>query len=503
MKAGILLRVSTEDQAQEDRHSIPAQDREIRAFCAREGYEVVAEYRAEGFSANKLILADLPALEAAVIDAEAGRFDALVIHEASRLARREMLGWEVYERLKKAGVRIVNISNPIDYHTPEGRAFFGIEGVFSAFWSQKIAEHVSKGYRERVRSGLPANRLSPGYAWTEAGPSQPPVVIEEEAVIIREGYARWNRGDSLPSIAAYFEAAGLKPRNPRANGRWQVATVRAMLHNPMYAGYVHLNGERFPGRHEAIVPVDVWERACEPRRRKPPRSPKPPLLLAGVATCADCGIACYQHRSAGDGRYDYYREPGSILWGASDCPASGKGWRVDDADPRVAAVLQAMTADEAWLRDVEREAGRVQPSADRERAALREKLRRIQREYFEHQGLTDSEYDEMRRAIQRDLDALPAEATATIATVHRLQSFASLWDGASPEWRNQVMRVIFRSVRLDMRAKSLALEPLPEFGPMFEIRRQFVAIGNRAPSGAHSVTPGLYTPADLGVAVAS
>jgi hypothetical protein len=66
------------------------------------------------------------------------------------------------------------------------------------------------------------------------------VIVPAEADIVREGYRRYNAGESYYAIAADWNARGIPTHDTNADeGRhtaWSMTRVRAMLRNAHYAG---------------------------------------------------------------------------------------------------------------------------------------------------------------------------------------------------------------------------------------------------------------------------
>ena len=60
----------------------------------------------------------------------------------------------------------------------------------------------------------------------------------------------------------------------RAGGKWQPTTIRAILKNPVYRGYIRFKGETFlrDGKpaHEPLIDQDTWVQACSSGRPAPP-----------------------------------------------------------------------------------------------------------------------------------------------------------------------------------------------------------------------------------------
>ena len=97
------MRVSTTEQAGEG-VSLDAQRARISAWCAANGFDLVALHADEGLSGKSA--ANRPALRAALTDACTGKA-ALVVYSLSRLARSTKDALSISERLAKAGPDLV------------------------------------------------------------------------------------------------------------------------------------------------------------------------------------------------------------------------------------------------------------------------------------------------------------------------------------------------------------------------------------------------------------
>src|SRR6185295_9886289 len=97
-------------------YSLDAQRRAGSEFAAARGYQLVGEYADEGLSAHTDDIAKRPDFGRMLADAEAGKFDILVVHKMDRFARRLRLALECLERLGRARVGVVSVSEPnLDY----------------------------------------------------------------------------------------------------------------------------------------------------------------------------------------------------------------------------------------------------------------------------------------------------------------------------------------------------------------------------------------------------
>ena len=140
-RAAIYCRVSTQDQ------SCERQERDLAAFAARAGYEVVGVYKETG-SGAKLDRAERRKVMAM---AQARRIDAVLVTELSRWGRSTLDLLHTLEELEGRRVSVIAMSGlAFDLSTPHGRMLATVIAGIAEFERELI--------RERVRSGLAAAR---------------------------------------------------------------------------------------------------------------------------------------------------------------------------------------------------------------------------------------------------------------------------------------------------------------------------------------------------------
>ncbi len=96
-RVGMYYRVSGKEQLQG--YSLDAQVRAIEAHCAQHGWEVVARYPEPARSARTDAIDKRPAFKQMLADAQAGRFDVLIVHKLDRFARNLRVQLETFGRL--------------------------------------------------------------------------------------------------------------------------------------------------------------------------------------------------------------------------------------------------------------------------------------------------------------------------------------------------------------------------------------------------------------------
>ena len=138
-RAAIYCRVSTADQ------SCARQERDLTAFAARAGYEVVGVYKETG-SGVRLDRAERKRVMAL---AQAREIDAVLVTELSRWGRGTLDLLRTLEELEGRRVSVIALNGlAFDLSTPHGRMMATILAG--------IAEFERELTQERIRSGIAA-----------------------------------------------------------------------------------------------------------------------------------------------------------------------------------------------------------------------------------------------------------------------------------------------------------------------------------------------------------
>src|SRR5438874_10986969 len=123
----IYMRVS--GPGQRDRHTIEVQRELLQRYCREHDYEVI-EYCDDGVSSTKLNFDKRPAGRRLIADAEAGKFDMLLICDWDRLARQNADYHTTLAFLDgDLEVTVESITQPHDATTPDGRYYRAMAGA--------------------------------------------------------------------------------------------------------------------------------------------------------------------------------------------------------------------------------------------------------------------------------------------------------------------------------------------------------------------------------------
>lgn len=302
-RCAVYARVSTEDQVKQ--YGLASQLTDLRATAKDRGYTITEEFREEGISGGTLNRPELEPLRQAVRDR---RVDVVLFHDPDRLARNLAAQLILAEEFERAGVRLEFVTSSFE-HTPEGKMFFQMKGVFAEYEKEKIKDRTQRGRLQKARSGHVVSSISP-YGYRYLGRAQHErgryIIVESEALVVRQMFA-WLVEDGLSTreIVIRLNASGARPR--RGGSRWAKSSVRRILSSPLYHGLAHYNrrqvrngvmtwrspAEWIPVAIPAIISEDLFVRALDRlqvnREQLSGRNTHHVYPLRGLIRCGQCG----------------------------------------------------------------------------------------------------------------------------------------------------------------------------------------------------------------------
>jgi DNA invertase Pin-like site-specific DNA recombinase len=289
----VLARVSTRDQ--EDNHSLPMQIESGRAYANRLGATAVLVY--DGVESATSAERDI--LDRALADAEAGKFQVLVVQELTRLSRHPGVMFAAIDRLRRAGVVLHDLNGPIPFDTPEGEFRVMIESVVGRFTARQGVQK-SIGARARIlASGHPAAGRPPwGRLWDKAA-SRYEVIPEMRERLQRAYDLIVHQGGSLNKTAAMLTM--------------QPSSLRKAIRQSSQTGVTQrLGGKEYKFNCVAILTEKQHREldlAIAGNAIMRPRI-KGSYLLQGLVHCDACKAIMTGQTSTKDGkRYVNYRHP--------------------------------------------------------------------------------------------------------------------------------------------------------------------------------------------------
>ena len=256
----------------------------------------------------------------------------------------------------------------------------GIKVLMAKNYIDNLSEEARKGMQEKAEQGIWPTKTPLGYR-NVTGPDGKKIIAVDPALspIVARLFEWYARGDiSLKEAARKAHAAGLT--YPKSGAKVPVSTVHTILRNRLYTGWFEWNGKLIQGKHEALVPVELWERVqgvLDGRFAKKAKRGKHDFAFSGLIACHACGCAVVGEIKKQ--RYVYYHCTGY----ADKCqgnPAScrRKYVREEALEAQFTELLGRLRFDDEvleWVRDA------LHASHADERREHEEAIKRHQAEY--------------------------------------------------------------------------------------------------------------------------
>ena len=311
--------------------SVAAQLRALRDFAERNGYIVAREYIDEAESGRT---SDRPQFtkmldEAAQPDAP---FQEILVWKFSRFTRKREHAVAFKSMLRRRGIRVTSITEHAD-DTPTGKLMEAIIESVDEFYSENLAQEVTRGMREAASRGFwVASRPPYGYKRVkvaDGGKERPRLELNPPVDdIVRRIFDMAINGSSVLDITRVLNDEGI----PTTNGKpWLKTTVHRLLNNEAYTGTLVWGQNakdgsepvRVEDAHPAIVTRDEYQYVQRLLKSRAPKHVNPrrvssPYLLSSLLNCELCNVSMSGAEAKG-GKYSYYVCQSKIKKGTETC----------------------------------------------------------------------------------------------------------------------------------------------------------------------------------------
>lgn len=293
LRACEYLRKSREDRdAPKDEPievTLERHEKTLFAF-AKEHKLPIVDIKKEVVSGDKL--STRPKMLEMLEEIEEGLYDAVLAMDLDRLGRGSMLDQGfILNTLKENNVLIITLDKIYDLNDDMDEERADFDAFFARKELKMIKKRLGRGRRKSVEEGSYIGGFAPyGYNYNKATKLLEINDRESKLVnVIFDMYVNQDMGDA--KIANFMNENNIKTKFGRA---WDKTTVRKIITNPIYIGKTRWKNEKFKGKHEPLIGIEIFEKAQEltkcryiPRIKDSYSTRNP---LAGLLKCP-CGRA--------------------------------------------------------------------------------------------------------------------------------------------------------------------------------------------------------------------
>lgn len=329
-------RLSRDDELQGESNSISNQKQMLEDFARRNGLPNPTHFTDDGISGTRF---DRPGFLAMMEEVEAGRVEAIVIKDMSRLGRDYLKVGQVMEVLRQRGVRLIAINDGVDSLKGDDD-FTPFRNIMNEFYARDTSRKIRSVFKSKGMSGKHlTGTVIYGYLWNEKREHW--LVDEEAAEVVRrifsltlEGYGPYQIACKLSADRIEIPVVHLARFNEGVNRSkpvkdpygWGSSTIVNILKKREYLGHTinfktrkHFKDKKshyvdesewtiFESTHEAIIDQQTFDLVQKIRSnvRRYPNGWGEAAPLTGLLYCADCGGKMYVHRTNNGKRISQY-----------------------------------------------------------------------------------------------------------------------------------------------------------------------------------------------------
>lgn len=278
MNVALYARFSSDNQREQ---SITDQYRVCEDYVARQSdWTIVHRYKDEAISGTQ----DATGREGyarMLADAQARRFNVLVVHDLSRLSRDSVETEQARRRLVHWGVRLIAIGDGIDTQHEGHELMSGFKGLMNQQFLKDLARHVRRGMVGQVLKGYHGGgrtygyRLVPEYHPTEKDPYGQPARIgsrleidPEQAKWVLWVFEQYADGVSPVKIVEELNHQGVPPPgvNFRRKSRLAPTWCASALYGNVKFGLGLLNCHTYKG--ELVWGKSKWPKDPDTKKKR-------------------------------------------------------------------------------------------------------------------------------------------------------------------------------------------------------------------------------------------
>ena len=474
--AACYIRVSTDDQLE---YSPDSQISKIKEYAQRNGYDIPDEYIFvdEGISGRKAEKRPEFMKMIGIAKQKPKPFDAILLWKFSRFARSREDSIVYKSMLRKQyNIDVISVSENIG----DDKMSILVEALIEAmdeFYSVNLAEEVTRGMTQRVMKGLPICPPAFGYNIKEKNY----YVNEQEAPIVLEIFTRYAEGDGMRTIAMDLGIRGIRTRQGKMpENRW----IEFILNNPVYIGklrwsqngvkavskrdYFNENVITIDGVHEAIIPMELWEKVQKRLKAekqlysKNAKKEQPiPHMLKGLVKCSACGGTLAINGYSSKGKVPCLR---CCNYNRGRCHTANGVLSTKLENSVIEGLRQAIGSNTFTISPERKKVETNTPDYDRLIVLEERRMERSKQAYLNEID-TLEQYAENKKEIEARIAELTSlKEAATVPTNYSVLKERAMdvldfltRDDVSPEAKNEALRTIIDKIIYDKANNTVAL----------------------------------------------
>lgn len=488
VKAGIYIRVSTEEQKQG--HSLEAQESMLKEFADKKGYEIYDVYNDGGYSGKNF---NRPEIQRLLRDLKDDKIDVILVWKVDRLSRNNtdvmsLIDIELTPRKKS----LIITSIDMDSSSPTGHMFISLLSTFARYERATIIDRVKAGMQKRAEKGYWNGGSILGYDSVD----KKLIINENESKIVREIFQLRAEGKGYKFIVNILNDKGIKTKTGK---NFSIPAIKLIVNNYIYSGKMvwkkHQDwgtrrraGKAEPiiveGIHDAIIDEGLWERVqkvneLQKNSFSSNRNFNGKFLLTGILKCPKCGagtVISKTKKRNSDDYYLYYTCQAYHNKGPSVCRANLI--RKEQVEQQVLNIISLLVNENDIINALidELNSGNNKTNElhiahikmlKKQLGKAYDKRKKLDNDYFEG-NIEGSTYNRLMNELQLDINKLKrnvreseSEIIKNDSTINKeeviyaLENFNKLFKMVNDEEKKLLIRSLIREIQMEANRKDI------------------------------------------------
>lgn len=319
MKAVIFCRVSSKEQ-EETGYSLPAQEKYLREYAAKQGFEVVKVFAVSESASGKV---QRKIFNEMVDYIRKNDVPIVIVETTDRLTRNfadvPMIDkWVLEDETHQ--IHLAKESCVLHKDSKSHEWFMWRVKVATAeYYVRLLSENVKKGQKEKLAQGILPTKPPLGYKTVGEKGHKIHIIDEQKVPLIKKMFDLYTTGNySLKKLTETMYKEGLRNDN---GSKVVKSRIHQLLTDPFYIGKNRWNNELTDGNQETFIDKETFYKVQQLLKSKTtPKYSKHNYRYKGLVKCAECeGTITWEiHKGIIYGHCNHYKNCSQQTWVTQD-----------------------------------------------------------------------------------------------------------------------------------------------------------------------------------------
>lgn len=264
MNIALYIRLSKEDELNQESKSINSQKSYLRDYIKKFNYKNVFEYIDDGYTGTNF---NRPSFKRLLIDIENKKIDTIITKDSSRLGRN--ISWVTYyieEYFPSKKIRYISIDDNYDSEEKESTNsdLLIFKSLFNEYYCKDISKKIKSSLKIKKIEGKYTGWKAP-YGYKRKKEDYHKIEIDNEVkdnvVLIFKLALNNNSPSTIANILNSKKIASPSKYINKKDSKWTSKTIKDILQNPTYIGNL-TQGKRkkvnYKLKQSINVPKEEW-----------------------------------------------------------------------------------------------------------------------------------------------------------------------------------------------------------------------------------------------------